>query len=188
MGGDARKRRAVDWQRIDVEVDLDRRVGAEPLAPGRKVDIVVPAETINVVPLPEITISNYHMGEQDISFDVSQIGVPVLVKMSYFPNWEVDGAEGPYRIAPNSMVVVPTSTHVRLHYEPQALDRIAYLLTFLGIALMIFWRVRGDVRHRSAHPFITASEGIAVRPEASNGDGTCLTDDVLTDDAADRAR
>ena len=35
-----------DWQRIDVQVDLTRRVGNEPLEPGRKVDIVVPEQTI----------------------------------------------------------------------------------------------------------------------------------------------
>ena len=173
------------WQRIEVEVDLDRRVGAAPLAPGRKVDIVVPSETIDVVPLPEITVSNYHMGEQDITFDVSEVGVPVLVKVSYFPNWEVDGADGPYRIAPNSMVVVPTSTHVRLHYEPQALDRIAYLLTFLGIALMIFWRVRGDVRHRSAHPFDSASGGDGPEGSEPEDDGVDEPEDVTADGAFD---
>ena len=47
-----------------------------------------------------------------ISFDVSEIGKPVEVKESYFPNWHVTGAKGPYRLAPNLMVVVPTSTHV----------------------------------------------------------------------------
>ena len=40
----------------------------------------------------------------------------MLVKVSYFPNWEVEGAEGPYRIAPNLMVVVPTEQEVHLHY------------------------------------------------------------------------
>ena len=43
-----------------------------------------------------------------ISFDVSEIGKPVEVKESYFPNWKVSGAKGPYRLAPNLMVVVPT--------------------------------------------------------------------------------
>ena len=47
---------------------------------------------------------------------------PVLVKVSYFPNWEVDGAEGPYRIAPNMMVVVPTENEVRLHFDRSASD------------------------------------------------------------------
>jgi hypothetical protein len=145
-----------DWQRIHVQVDLDRRVGTAPMAPGRKVDIVVPSDTIVRVPLKAITVSNYHMGDQDLSFDVSEIGVPVLVKMSYFPNWQVDGAKGPYRIAPNFMVVVPTSTHVRLHYEASRSDQFFYLVTLLGIALMVFWRFRGDVRHRTSHPFLTS--------------------------------
>ena len=43
-------------------------------------------------------------------------GVPVLVKASYFPNWQVAGRRGPYRVAPNLMVVVPTDTHVELTY------------------------------------------------------------------------
>ncbi len=145
-----------DWQRIEVQVDLARQVGTAPMEPGRKVDFVVPADTIVKVPLKAITVSNYEMGDQDLSFDVSEIGVPVLVKMSYFPNWQVDGAEGPYRIAPNFMVVVPTSTHVRLHYEASRSDQLFYLVTLLGIALMVFWRVRGDVKHRSSHPFLIA--------------------------------
>ena len=147
-----------DWQRISVQVDLTRRVGAKPMAPGRKVDIVVPKNTIVPKALPAITVSNYHLGDQDLSFDVSQVGVPVLVKMSYFPNWQVDGAKGPYRVAPNFMVVVPTSTHVRLHYEASSTDKVAYLLTFLGIVFMVFLRIRGDVKHRSPHPFLVGPD------------------------------
>jgi hypothetical protein len=133
-----------EWQRIDVQVDLTRRVGTKPLSPGRKVDIVVPKDTIVPKQLPAITVSNYHMG--------------VLVKVSYFPNWEVSGAKGPYRVAPNFMVVVPTSTHVRLHYEASTSDKLAYLVTLIGIGLLVFWRIRGDVRHRSPHPFIVAPD------------------------------
>ena len=61
-------------------------------------------------------VSNIEVDDDRISFDVDQIGQPVLVKTSYFPNWEVSGAEGPYRVTPNLMVVVPTDTHVSLHY------------------------------------------------------------------------
>ena len=144
-----------DWQRIDVQVDMSRRVGNEPLEPGRKVDIVVPVQTIEPKALEPITVSNYHMGDQDLSFDVSKVGVPVLVKVSYFPNWTVEGAKGPYRVAPNFMVVVPTSTHVTMSFESSGVDKLAYLLTFLGIILMVFWRFKiGDVQHRSPHPFL----------------------------------
>ena len=143
------------WQHIQAQVDMTRRVGNAPLEPGRKVDIVVPKETITPRALAQIQISNYVMGDQDLSFDVSAVGVPVLVKVSYFPNWKADGAEGPYRVSPNFMVVVPMSKHVHLHYDASNLDKLAYTITFLGVGLMIFWRFRrGDVRHRTAHPFI----------------------------------
>ena len=172
-----------DWQRIDVQVDLDRRVGAAPMAPGRKVDIVVPVDTITPVALAPITVTNYEMGDQTLSFDVSQVGVPVLVKMSFFPNWKVDGAEGPYRIAPNFMVVVPTSTRVSFHYEASRQDHFAYLLTVVGFGLLVFWRWRGDVKHRSPHPFMLTPSGEDWTPtdpwdaQGGTGYGWSLADD-----------
>ena len=168
-----------DWQRIDVQVDLERRVGNKPLEPGRKVDVVVPTDVIKVTPVPEITVSNVQMGDQDLSFEVSKPGTPVLVKMSYFPNWQVDGAEGPYRVAPNFMVVVPTSTRVRLHYDASSLEQLAWLVTVLGIGLLFFWRYRvGDVRHRTAHPFDggwdSATPVAAVFPPPGSYDPTMV--------------
>jgi hypothetical protein len=67
----------------------------------------------------------------------------VLVRVSYFPNWKVDGADGPYRAAPNMMVVVPTSNDVRLHYSSATIDKVAYLLTLIGIVIVVYWWRRG---------------------------------------------
>ena len=52
-------------------------------------------------------MTNVSWSDESISFDVDQVGVPVLVRVSYFPNWKATGADGPYRVAPNFMVVVP---------------------------------------------------------------------------------
>jgi hypothetical protein len=142
-----------EWQRISVEVDTTRSDGLSPGASGRKVDIVQPAQPIVAKPLPAVTVSNVQLGDQDLRFSVDKVGVPILVKISYFPNWHVSGAKGPYRIAPNLMVVVPTSNDVHLTYERSNLDYFAYLLTFIGIGFLIFMRIRGDVRHANAHPF-----------------------------------
>ncbi|MEN9821607.1 MAG: hypothetical protein RLZ04_33, partial [Actinomycetota bacterium] len=87
-------------------------------------------------------------------FDVSETGVPVLVRISYFPSWKVEGAEGPYRVAPNFMVVVPTSTSVRLEYSSSGIDKGAWVLTLIGIGLLFVWRRRGDVVHANAHPYL----------------------------------
>ncbi|MHB8379901.1 MAG: hypothetical protein ACYDB2_08290 [Acidimicrobiales bacterium] len=66
--------------------------------------------------LPEVRVSHTNVGLQSLSFDVSRVGVPMLVKISYYPRWHVTGASGPYRVSPNLMVVVPTSRHVALNY------------------------------------------------------------------------
>jgi hypothetical protein len=141
-----------NWQRITVGVDETRAV-PDPSRPpddpdtrGKQVDVVVPQEQIDPVRLPRVQVSDVQMGEQDVSFHVDRVGVPVLVRVSYFPNWEVDGAEGPYRIAPNFMVVVPTENDVRLHYDRSTSDLFFYALTLVGIGLLVFFRIRGDAK------------------------------------------
>ncbi len=130
-----------EWQHIDAKIDLTRREG-EPGAPGRRVDIVTPAQAIEPVALPPVVVSNVVLGESDVSFSVDKIGVPVLVRVSYFPNWKVDGATGPFRVAPNMMVVIPTSNNVKLHYGSTSRDYMAYLLTFIGIGVLVRRRRR----------------------------------------------
>ena len=95
-----------------------------------------------------VEVSDLQVGTDRIAFDVDQPGSPVLVKASYFPNWRVSGAEGPYRVAPNLMVVVPTSEHVELAYGREPVEWIAYALTALGIALAAFLATRPPVRGR----------------------------------------
>jgi hypothetical protein len=95
-----------------------------------------------------VTVSNVVADEFSISFDVDEIGTPVLVRSSYFPNWSVSGGKGPYRVAPNLMVVVPTDTHVELTYGRSAIELISILSSLLGLAGLFFhrrFRVESDV-------------------------------------------
>ena len=134
------------WQRVDVAVDLSRRDG-EPGISSRRVDIVTPTQVINIVETKPTKVTNFVLEDSAISFSVDQIGQPILVRMSYFPNWKVSGANGPFRVAPNMMVVVPTQKDVRLHYGYTKLDIFAYLLTAIGIAVMFMrWRRRINAR------------------------------------------
>ena len=61
-------------------------------------------------------VSRTRIGSQSVSFRVSRLGVPVLVKISYYPRWHAAGANGPFRVSPNLMVVVPTAHDVTLAY------------------------------------------------------------------------
>ena len=94
-------------------------------------------------PVGTTKVSNIRTGTDTISFDVSKVGVPVEVKSSYFPNWQVSGATGPYRVSPNMMVVIPTSTHVRLNYGYTTTDYASYLLTLFGlVGLFALWKAK----------------------------------------------
>ena len=98
--------------------------------------------------MPGTGVSGLEVGTDHIAFDVDTPGSPVLVKASYFPNWRVEGADGPYRVAPNLMVVVPTDEHVELTYGREPVEWIAYALTAVGIGLAIVLAVLPPVRGR----------------------------------------
>ena len=102
---------------------------------------VVPGDTPTRVPVDPVEVSHISSDDDSISFDVDQVGSPVLVKASYFPNWHASGADGPYRVAPNLMVVVPTSRHVDLHYGYTNVEYVAWLLTLLGVVGLV-WLAR----------------------------------------------
>ena len=135
-----------EWQRVDAVVDTTR-------SQANRVDVVVPKEPITPVALPKVTVSNVVMGNESVDFDVDQIGVPVLVKVSYFPNWEVSGGKGPYRIAPNLMVVIPTSKHVSMNFGRSTIDYVAYLLSLIGVVLLFVFKRFVPIHHRSPDPF-----------------------------------
>jgi hypothetical protein len=128
-----------EWQRIDVAVDMNRRIG-EPDESSRRVDVVLPTQSIDVVNVEPIVVSDVEQGRSSVSFSVNKIGTPVLVRTSYFPNWNVSGAEGPYRVAPNMMVVIPTQTDVKLSFGWSLLDVFAYVLSIVGIVVLVRWR------------------------------------------------
>lgn len=105
------------WQRIEPSVTPERKPEA-------------PTEVTNIV-----------TSTDSISFDVSEAGVPVYVKTSYFPNWEAKGADGPWRATPNFMIVIPTSNHVELRYGRTAVDLVSSAVSVVGLVGLglLFW-------------------------------------------------
>ena len=93
---------------------------------------------------PATTVSHLATTATSVSFDVSRLGTPIEVKISYFPNWHVSGATGPYRVSPNLMVVVPTSHHVTLTYGNTSWGWWGNVITdFTAVAAAVaLWRRR----------------------------------------------
>jgi hypothetical protein len=113
--------------------ELDRPFAASGPENWARAPSVAAAEKVTPRPLPEVTVDQVVERTDSVSFRVSQVGVPVVVKTSFFPNWKVHGARGPWRIAPNLMVVVPTSKDVKLTYGLTTGDRAGRILTVVGL-------------------------------------------------------
>jgi len=72
-----------------------------------------------------------------VSFTTDRVGEPHLVKVSWFPNWRVEGAEGPWLLSPGLMVVVPTQAEVRLSYRDTPIDLAGKALTVVGFGVLL---------------------------------------------------
>ncbi|MGH9018071.1 MAG: hypothetical protein ACRDY1_10035, partial [Acidimicrobiales bacterium] len=88
-------------------------------------------------PLPAVHVTDVKMGIDSLSFHVDRTGVPVVVGISYFPNWHVTGAAGPWRAEPNLMVVDPSSHTVTLTYGATAADHLGLLLSIVGVLVVV---------------------------------------------------
>ncbi|HXQ75605.1 MAG TPA: 6-pyruvoyl-tetrahydropterin synthase-related protein [Acidimicrobiales bacterium] len=86
--------------------------------------------------LPAVHVSQVKVGIDTLSFHVDRTGVPVVVGVSYFPNWRVTGASGPWRAEPNLMVVDPTSHTVTLTYGSTGADHAGLVLTLVGLLVV----------------------------------------------------
>jgi phosphomannomutase len=122
-------------------------------------------------PLPPVQVSNIRQDNESISFDVDQTGVPVLVKTSYFPNWQATGAGTVYRVTPNMMVVIPTSRHVTLSYGYTPIDWFGFILTLLAlVGVVVMWRLR-PVEFGPSRHFALAGDGRPGGPDPEDGFG-----------------
>lgn len=89
-----------------------------------------------------MTVSNVKISDTKIEFDVSRTNVPVLVKVSYSKHWVADGAAGPFRSAPNFMVVVPNSPHVVINFSTPFPAKISIYVSLLIFFLLSVYRIR----------------------------------------------
>jgi hypothetical protein len=143
---------AVDWY-VDADAhDVFLAADGPPEWPR-----IARGETPPSVEVDPVEVTGIEAGDDRIAFDVDEVGRPVLVRASYFPNWEASGAEGPYRVTPNLMVVIPTDTHVELHYGWTPVDLLAWALTVLGIVGVVFLARRPDLTVPVAPPATAAS-------------------------------
>lgn len=140
------------WQDVAVDWYQDRSRWDVPLAAdGPDSWLRVAGEALADPPRTQVrpaAVSDVETSTQSISFRVDRPGSPVLVRASYFPNWQASGAEGPFRVTPNLMVVVPTSDEVTLTYGRTPIEGIGWLATGVGVVGLMALRRRGALAYR----------------------------------------
>jgi hypothetical protein len=96
-------------------------------------------------------VSAESVTDNSIRFTTSAIGQPHIVKINYFPNWQVRGAPAAFRVTPSFLLVFPDQKQVELFYGSTTSDTIGHGMTIAGWLLIgiIAFRLIGckPVRH-----------------------------------------
>ena len=140
---------ALDWY-DDVD-NMDRWLVASGPAEWPRI------ESVESLARPAVaasgTVTNIELDHHRIAFDTTAIGVPHLIKVSYFPNWSASGADGPYRAAPSLMIVVPTEEHVEITFGYTWAELGGFALTFGSVgAVAGLWLWRRFQDRRGTEP------------------------------------
>jgi len=94
-------------------------------------------EDIDKVPLNANCSVEENVSNEEIKIRTNCIGIPLLVKVSYFPNWKVEGANKIYLASPAFMVIFPNSENVRIYYGIDFIDIFGSIITILGVILLV---------------------------------------------------
>jgi TolA-binding protein len=136
----------------------------------------------------------------EILIETNWINKPLLIKVSYHPNWHVEGADKIYPASPSFMLIFPNQENVRLYYGSGLPDRIGMILTGLGIIILVLniplpWRKRivdsrengspplvGGVREGGTEPSDISehSDTLSPPPNLPHQGGGTLTSTALT--------
>jgi len=81
-------------------------------------------------------ILSENLERERIEFTTTAIGVPHIIKVSYFPAWKAEGAYGPYLVSPSLMMVIPTQSDVTLYYGTTYANIIGIVLSCLGLLIL----------------------------------------------------
>jgi tetratricopeptide (TPR) repeat protein len=104
------------------------------------------------------------IGPEEIIIQTPHIGRPHLVRISYHPNWHVEGAERIYLASPSFMLIYPKQETVRLYFGPSLPNYLGYSLSAIGLFIVLGgirpFRATGLIRYLISVMRNSISKGI----------------------------
>ena len=85
----------------------------------------------------EVKITNLKMTSETITFKTNKPNKLHIIKISYFPNWQIQNGSGPYRISPSFMAVVPFSENVELRFETTRVEKYSFYTSLFSLILFL---------------------------------------------------
>ena len=153
MGSKSFTDASVEWYEFTDPEELSTWLVADgPVHWPRVEEVVDRLALSSPYDVADAVVSDVKIDDHRISFTTTAVGVPHLVKVSYFPNWTATDAEGPFRAAPSLMVVIPTGENVVLEFVNTPAENVGNALTAGGILILVGvgWRRRRQGREVAA--------------------------------------
>ena len=136
------RRRAYQWYRTgDLSVPLVFKPKIDPTDRDRFIILEDPdSGRVPKIALPSSAPIKETIKAEEVLIENAPIGQPLLIKISYHPNWHVEGADQIYLVSPAFMLIYATSSTVRLYYGRTWPDLAGGLLTGLALVLIFLGR------------------------------------------------
>ena len=95
----------------------------------------------------DLMISDLIISNDEISFITNKPNELHLIKVSYFPNWEIANGLGPYRISPSFMAIVPFDNKIEISFKRTNIETYSFYfgLFSLLLSVMLYWRIKDNV-------------------------------------------
>ncbi len=115
-------------------------------------------KNFDVTALPKVALGKTSpiremVKEDEILIENASPGKPLLIKVSYHPNWKVEGADEIYLASPSFMLIYPQKTRVRLYYGRTWPDYVGALFSVMALLFLLFYPGITTVRSRFSKAF-----------------------------------
>ena len=126
-----------DFQNNDVHLAFPVGTKAEDSRPFRT---VIEGQLPNQLPRLEIDVTGEvkeTVLDDEILIDTTLLHRPHLIRVSYHPNWKVEGADKVYLASPSFMLIYPNQPHVRMYYGKSRPETVGLVLSLAGLTTLL---------------------------------------------------